>query len=233
MPKPKQYRWICPTCGKGKKGPSRLRKVDVRRYCLKCSEKAGVLVERSIPKLDKKRDAKRVKSQAKSATKAKAKREWERPRREKEARERKRIIERSKWREDFTECVDSRPDTTVYESVPSQDCDTYRKMGIVIVRCDTSYYVPQWASELRTVVTGDAARLLGQFVASRPELESSLIAVCAVDGRRVLPYIVSQYGMPLAKSIKDKARQLQADIYDIDVDDVDPNALGFTKKQVA
>ncbi len=238
MPKPKNYLWICPTCSKGKKAPSRLRKVDVRRYCLKCSEKAGVLVERSIPKLDKKRDVKRVKSQAKSAVKAKAKREKERPARERDRELRKKARELSEWRARLTEHVNSRPDKTVYGHTPRQTCDAYRKMGCTVVAWSSGYYVPQWAIELRNVATSDAggmdaARLLARFVFSRPELESALIAVCAVDSRRVWPYIVGQYVMPLSKAIRHRARSIQAEIYGIHFDDADPTALGFARKQVA
>ena len=42
----KQSRWKCPTCGHGLLAPTRPRRNDVRRYCLPCSSKAGVLVER-------------------------------------------------------------------------------------------------------------------------------------------------------------------------------------------
>jgi hypothetical protein len=51
--------WRCPTCDAGIRAPSRLRKIDVRRFCLTCSAKTGLLVERTIPS----RDAERARTQ--------------------------------------------------------------------------------------------------------------------------------------------------------------------------
>ena len=63
-------RWKCPTCNSGVLAPGKPRRIDVRRYCLDCSAKSGVLVERVCPTLDKRR----VVSKAKSTAKAKEKR---------------------------------------------------------------------------------------------------------------------------------------------------------------
>ena len=49
------YRWECPKCEGAIIAPSRLRKTDTRRYCMKCSAKAPKLIERSAPTLVKKR----------------------------------------------------------------------------------------------------------------------------------------------------------------------------------
>lgn len=56
----KQARWKCPACGHGLLAPTRPRRNDVRRYCLPCSSKAGVLVERVAPALDAQRNARDV-----------------------------------------------------------------------------------------------------------------------------------------------------------------------------
>lgn len=53
----KQSRWKCPTCGHGLLAPTRPRRNDIRRYCLPCSSKAGVLIERVAPALDAQRAA--------------------------------------------------------------------------------------------------------------------------------------------------------------------------------
>lgn len=53
----KQSRWKCPTCDHGLLAPTRPRRNDIRRYCLPCSSKAGVLVERVAPALDAQRAA--------------------------------------------------------------------------------------------------------------------------------------------------------------------------------
>lgn len=50
--------WRCPQCDTGIRAPERLRKIDVRRYCLTCSERTGLLVERTIPS----RNAERARS---------------------------------------------------------------------------------------------------------------------------------------------------------------------------
>jgi len=54
----KRVRWVCPNGCAGVLGPSRPRKNNVVRYCLPCSAKAGVLVERSSPSVQKKSAAK-------------------------------------------------------------------------------------------------------------------------------------------------------------------------------
>lgn len=77
----KQVRWKCPTCGNGLLAPSRPRRNDVRRYCLPCSSKAGVLVERVAPALDKQRE-----------TREKARAERERKKREKARRQHDRAM---------------------------------------------------------------------------------------------------------------------------------------------
>lgn len=57
-------RWVCPRCGNSINGPERPRKDDVRRYCLRCSEKTGRLVERTAPKLERERAVKAERAQA-------------------------------------------------------------------------------------------------------------------------------------------------------------------------
>jgi hypothetical protein len=66
----KQVRWKCLNCNSGVLAPSRPRRDDVRRYCLPCSSKAGRLVERTAPALEKKREA----TKSKATEKQKAKR---------------------------------------------------------------------------------------------------------------------------------------------------------------
>ena len=76
MPKPKQFRWVCPNCGAGKLAPSRPRKDDVRRYCLACSERTGRLVERLSPALEKqRREAKEKRKRAAKQKRVKTYRE--------------------------------------------------------------------------------------------------------------------------------------------------------------
>lgn len=42
-------RWVCPLCGAGKLAPARPAREDARRFCLRCSERTGKLVERVCP----------------------------------------------------------------------------------------------------------------------------------------------------------------------------------------
>lgn len=49
-------RWVCPNCGSGTNAPERPRRNDVRRYCLTCSKATGLLVERTAPKLERRRE---------------------------------------------------------------------------------------------------------------------------------------------------------------------------------
>lgn len=62
-------RWICPDCGSGVNAPDRPRRDDVRRYCLKCSEKTGRLVERACPALERQRADSKVKAAARTVRK--------------------------------------------------------------------------------------------------------------------------------------------------------------------
>lgn len=81
MSKAKQYNWVCPLCESTKRAPSKPRMNDTRRYCLACSESEGVLVERTCPVLDAKRERKAEAERARAAKKAarkKAQRETER-----------------------------------------------------------------------------------------------------------------------------------------------------------
>lgn len=68
----KQVRWKCPQCENGLLAPSRPRMNDVRRYCLPCSAKVGVLVMRTAPALDKQRQASKAKATAKASAQRKA-----------------------------------------------------------------------------------------------------------------------------------------------------------------
>ena len=53
--------WTCPQCDRrGVLAPGRMRKIDVRRYCLPCSEASGKLVERYCPSLERRREAARA-----------------------------------------------------------------------------------------------------------------------------------------------------------------------------
>jgi hypothetical protein len=61
--------WRCPTCGDGKRGPRRPRRNNVVRYCLPCSGKAGVLVERVAPAVERQREANAAKAAAKRRAK--------------------------------------------------------------------------------------------------------------------------------------------------------------------
>lgn len=59
--KPKRTRWVCPECDDAILAPTRLRKIDTRRYCLPCSGRTGKLVERTTPVLDRRRAAQAAK----------------------------------------------------------------------------------------------------------------------------------------------------------------------------
>jgi hypothetical protein len=75
----KKVRWTCSEDGHpGILAPSRLRKVDVRRYCWRCSEAAGVLVERTAPAVERAATARSAKLAVKRARKARTVRERER-----------------------------------------------------------------------------------------------------------------------------------------------------------
>jgi len=57
--KPKNRRWVCDRCGSTMLAPGRARLIDVRRWCLPCSEETGELVPRYCPALERERERKR------------------------------------------------------------------------------------------------------------------------------------------------------------------------------
>ena len=65
-------RWVCPECGAGKHAPERLRRNDVRRFCLECSgnKAKGPLVERVCPAVERRREAKATAKAAAAAKRA-------------------------------------------------------------------------------------------------------------------------------------------------------------------
>lgn len=66
--------WRCEKCGDALRAPERVRRDDVRRYCLPCSAETGRLVERVAPAVEKARARSRVESAARKArTREKAK----------------------------------------------------------------------------------------------------------------------------------------------------------------
>lgn len=73
----KRTRWVCPECGKGALGPQRPRRNATVRYCLPCSQRAGVLVERQAPALERRRAEREAARKAKAARKRATKQERE------------------------------------------------------------------------------------------------------------------------------------------------------------
>lgn len=69
-------RWVCPEgCGNNVLAPERIRKDNVLRYCLPCSERTGKLVERICPAVEARRERAKAKRQEKSAAERAAERE--------------------------------------------------------------------------------------------------------------------------------------------------------------
>jgi hypothetical protein len=69
MAEAKRVKWVCPDCEGAVLAPTRLALADVRRFCLPCSERTGLLVSRSAPVLDRKRAQSKARSAKKQATK--------------------------------------------------------------------------------------------------------------------------------------------------------------------
>lgn len=66
-------RWDCPNGCPGVLAPGRMRKDDVRRFCLPCSAESGRLVERVAPALERKRaEAKEKRREKVAADRARA-----------------------------------------------------------------------------------------------------------------------------------------------------------------
>lgn len=67
---PNLKRWTCPEAQHtGALAPSRMRKNDIRRFCIPCSQATGFLVERIAPALVAKREVSKKKSAVKAAKK--------------------------------------------------------------------------------------------------------------------------------------------------------------------
>lgn len=76
MASTKSVRWVCPNgLHPGVLGPTRPRRDNIVRYCLPCSMKAGRLIERTAPALQKKREVQKDKTQEKAKTKAQREKE--------------------------------------------------------------------------------------------------------------------------------------------------------------
>lgn len=76
-------RWKCPVCATGWNAPGRMRRDDVRRYCLECSASTGRLVEMGCPALD----TARHEAKERAAAKAKRQRATATARKKRDARE--------------------------------------------------------------------------------------------------------------------------------------------------
>jgi len=73
MSKTPKTRWQCPNGCKAMMGPRRPRKNNVCRYCFPCSTKAGILVERFAPALQKDGERNQQKRQTQKAKAAETK----------------------------------------------------------------------------------------------------------------------------------------------------------------
>lgn len=71
-------RWTCPQCGSTKHAPARPRRDDVRRYCLKCSDSTGRLVERVCGAADRARTERGAARQMRARVRRERERDWER-----------------------------------------------------------------------------------------------------------------------------------------------------------
>lgn len=61
-------RWVCGRCNDARLAPTRPRKDDIRRFCLKCSEHTGRLVARTAPTLEKRREERKLKLRGRRMT---------------------------------------------------------------------------------------------------------------------------------------------------------------------
>ena len=141
MAKPARTRWVCPNGCPAVLGPTRPRRDNIVRYCLACSAKAGKLVERTAPAMEKKSKASAERSSAKAKLKA--------------MRERER--EAAKW---TVEGVDLRKALTKAMRLPSAS-HMRREPGFTISRSRTKDYTTGRAWDTRrihlTIGVGESA----------------------------------------------------------------------------
>jgi len=64
-------RWACPTCEHTHLAPGGMRKVNLLRYCVPCSQQAGKLIERVCAAAERKRSAGKARSAVKQSAKRK------------------------------------------------------------------------------------------------------------------------------------------------------------------
>lgn len=219
VPKPKQYRWVCPECETAIHAPSRMRSNDVRRYCLDCSDATGFLVERACPVLDRKREASRQRSQKKAATKARRKRRKTAAR---EARAKaadrgykQQNQERAAWRRARTEYREP----TEFDRRIIADPDYYRGIAVKVIASRQGTYVPRWAM----AIDNDLAKA-GRLDADQSDLYESLIrslvrwvysdetvrnALNALVGgkaseRELVAFVLENYPFPIPTAIRER-----------------------------
>ncbi len=60
-------RWVCPKCSSGLNAPEKMRRDDVRRFCLACSQATGRMVHREAPALKARRATKAAQRKAAAA----------------------------------------------------------------------------------------------------------------------------------------------------------------------
>jgi hypothetical protein len=160
----KQYRWICPKCDAGKNAPSRLRKIDVRRYCLSCSEREGILVERVVPKFETKRETAKRRAQAKAVRK----RAKGAPKRQAIAAAkraaRKQHAARQRFERKYTIVSNDLPGPG-WQGISPTNANQYRHVGVTVHiyegiyegsgRMTRSYWAPSWAHAVMTMAVPD------------------------------------------------------------------------------
>jgi hypothetical protein len=218
----KQYRWICPKCDAGKNAPSRLRKIDVRRYCLSCSEREGILIERIVPKFETKREAAKKRAQAKAARK----RAKDAPKRQAIAAAnratRKRLAALKRFERKFT-IVSSDLPGPGWHRIGSPDLNQYRHVRVTVhVHEDqfgrgspqtiATYWVPSWAHAIMTMaVPAGKQDMIWNFIewiALKKKLCDAVFAASVVKPIYGVLLAIDHYNEALPAGYKDMVRKL-------------------------
>ncbi len=213
-------RWVCPRCGSGVLAPSRPRRDDVRRFCLKCSQKTGRLVERTCPVLDlkaqKKADAKR-RAAARKAAARKAKRDAERERlrpvmeSQRRRRAEHRQVERARSRrlkalETPTRLSRHELDAKGYVSVPDPVGGVLLRLGVRALRRNKgtwTLWVPVWAIRLLEVLDGQAnGGAIVKWASGDETIRQAAHALAMTDPGAAVRYLLETYPVPLPDEVR-------------------------------
>ena len=222
MVAPQRKRYVCPLCGTAVLSPSRMAKDDVRRFCLRCSERTGKLVARVSPVLERQRR----RSKERTAKKAATKRHREAPKRKLAADVRKRVREHHRDRtashQTRVALLATRTASTEHNSASLRQLgytvtgyrDELRRAGVTLLQASVNsgaLWAPKWAHELlalgtATATRGSAIKMIRHLVRDEKSHAALRAAMATGDLIATVCLALDLYPFPVARALGDAIR---------------------------